>query len=305
MTTTTTERPNEATEAMGAVVDQLVDLIEQGSAGPWVMPWQKIGADLWTPTNARTGNPYTGGNRFALALTAMVAGFTSGTWATYNQWKELGAQVRKGEKAAARVIRPIERKTTADDTDTDQDQDEQRPRIYWRASAVFNADQVEGWERPTVDEDTRPPIEKAETLLTGWTTAGMNLVELGNRAFYSPTSDIVHVPPRAQFPQLEHFYSTAFHEGTHWTASRLGREMGSRFGDDAYAVEELVAELGAAMLGAHAGIDQAARDDHAAYLAGWLRILKTDPQNLWTVASAAEKAAGYLIALAEPEQVAA
>jgi antirestriction protein ArdC len=295
----TAPRPNKATEAMAAVVDQLVTLIEEGSAGTWSMPWQQISADQWNPTNARTGNTYTGGNRLALAMTAMLAGYSSGTWATYRQWADLGGQVRKGEKAVARIVRPIER--TIDDTDEDHADEgtPKRSRIFWKASAVFHADQVDGWTPTAVAVDDRPPIDQAEALVSGWTAAGMNLVELGNRAFYSPASDFVHVPPRSQFPHLEHWYSTTFHEGTHWTAKRLGRQLGGRFGDHAYAVEELVAELGAAMLGAHVGIDQVARPDHVDYLAHWLQVLKADPHHLWTVASHAEKAAAFLVDLAE------
>lgn len=284
------------TDILTEVVGDLVAAIENGAGGPWRMPWQRLGPDVLCPTNAATGRAYTGGNRWLLALVALSTGRARGTWATYRQWASVGAQVRRGEQAGAAVLRPIEWRKVEEDPDTGEETE--TTRRSFPAVAVFHADQVDGWTPPGIVAHTHDPIEAAETMVTAWTAAGMVINEGGDRACYRPSSDTIEVPDRSLFADIGHFYSTLAHEAGHWTAPRLGRDLTGRFGDDSYAAEELVAEMCAAVIGAHLGLGHATRDDHAAYLAGWLRILRADPQHLFTVAGAAETAAAHLLALA-------
>lgn len=286
--------PSKADTLIHTVVGELVDAIEAGADG-WEMPWQQLGPDVLAPTNAATGRRYRGGNRWSLALTTMVHGLDGGAWATYRQWQDLGAQVRKGERALAAVLVPREHKRT--ETDDDTGEETTRTWVEFRAAVVFHASQVDNWQ-PDVDQLVdHDPITQADALLAAWQTAGMVIVEGGDRAYYNRGDDTIHVPARGQFADIEHWYSTTAHEATHWTGatSRLDRHGNiGRFGDDAYAAEELVAELGAAVISTEVGIAHATRDDHAAYLAHWVRILRQDPHHLWTIAGAAEAATDYL-----------
>lgn len=287
-------------EALTAeMVAWVVDQIERGAVdGSWVMPWHRIGVDQFTPTNAATGRPYTGGNRWMLALTAMMRDLDGGSWATFNQWRKLGHPVRKGERAAGAVAVPIERKRTEEDPDAG-DETEHRILIF-RQVPVFHSSQVEDWTPATVEGTGPERIAHAEELVAAWTDAGMVIEHGGDRAYYSPGADKIRVPDLAQFRDAEHYYSTVAHEATHWTGhpSRLGRDLAPKFDRDRYAAEELVAELGAATIAAHLGIAATTREDHAQYLAGWVQILNTDPQHLWTVAGKAETATTYLLDLA-------
>lgn len=290
-----TTKTSKADTLISNVVTQLIDAIEAG-ADHWEMPWQKLGPSILTPTNASTGRVYRGGNRWALSFTALLRGYDGGAWATYKQWQDLGAQVCKGETAPAAVLVPMERKFTELDEETGEEVEV--TRTLFKARAVFHSSQVDGWT-PAGDLANHDPIADAEALVEGWKTAGMAIVEGGDSAYYNRRTDEIHVPRRGQFVDIEHFYSTVAHEATHWTgaASRMDRTFGSRFGDDAYAVEELTAELGAAVIGAELGISQAIRKDHAAYLSHWVKVLRQDPRHLWTVAGAAEAAAEHLLAL--------
>jgi antirestriction protein ArdC len=284
-----------ATDVLATTVTRLVDAIEAGGTGAWSMPWTRLGPDTLTPTNVATGNPYRSGNRWVLAMAAMTAGLDGGTWGTYRQWHTAGGQVRRGEHAAGAIVRPVERTRTDEDDDTGEETTYRS--LTWRAVAVFHATQVDGWEPDTGPRHDHDPIDTAEHLVARWTDAGMVIIEAGDRACYRPLTDIVCVPKRHRFARIEHYYSTLAHEATHWTGPRLARDMTGRFASDAYAAEELVAELGAAIIGATVGIDAATRDDHAAYLAAWLRILRADPRHLFTVAAKAEAAPDHLLNL--------
>lgn len=134
-----------------------------------------------------------------------------------------------------------------------------------------------------------------------------NRATWGNRAFYAPARDLIQLPPRETFRDAESYVATRAHETIHWTAhpSRLARELGKRFGDNAYAAEELIAEMGSAFLCADLGITPEPRDDHAAYLAHWLQVLKKDSHAIFTAASQAQRAADYLHQLVEPQQATA
>jgi antirestriction protein ArdC len=137
-------------------------------------------------------------------------------------------------------------------------------------------------------------IEQADSFFRG---IGADLRHGGNQAFYSPSGDYVQMPPFQAFAENVSYYSVLAHEHTHWTANagRCNRELGKRFGDNAYAAEELAAELGAAFTCAHLGLSTEPREDHAQYLQSWLRVLKADKRAIFTAASKAQQATDWMI----------
>ena len=182
---------------------------------------------------------------------------------------------------------------------------ETEKRLMARASTVFNAQQVDGYEPEPlepVSEDPVAPIQQAEAFVTA-TEAKVR--HGGNRAYYSRSTDHIQMPERERFlgsetsSATEAYYGTLLHELTHWSGheDRCQRQFGKRFGDNAYAMEELVAELGSAFLCADLGIAQAPRADHAAYIDSWLQVLKADKKAVFTAASQASKAADFLAAV--------
>lgn len=316
MTTTKTTKTDRVAETMAATTAHIVDAIEQGIANPadWQAPWHQMTKGL--PVNVATGAAYTGGNLWNLWLTIEITG-ASRYWGTFNQWAEVtGADKQKpgegpllmpkGTKAAAYVLRP--RTGTKEDEATG----EKVTKVYgFAAHAVFHAGQIThpGWTEPDAppavehDDADRADIDGCYRWLA---LAGIRVDESRTAgASYSPTFDMVTMPERSRFTSAHGCWSTAAHEATHWTGheSRLARTFGKRFGDDAYAAEELCAELGAAFTLAALGRSTEPRPDHAHYLAHWLRILKADPAALWTVAGKASKAAALLIERSEREVI--
>ncbi|MGH9228313.1 MAG: ArdC family protein [Acidimicrobiales bacterium] len=286
-----------ANDLFAQMTDQLVADIEAG-AGTWRMPWNAL-ADAGTPTSV-DGRPYRGMNAVWLAMAAAAHGWPAGVWATYRGWQRHGAQVRRGEKATQVVLwKP----TTPRDSDTPPDDDEQagqRRRLLARAYSVFAAAQVDGADQVVArraerlaERDTPERIAAADAYFA---TVGATVVHGGNQAFYRPATDTIHVPHLAQFDHAAHHAGTLAHEHVHWTGhpDRLDRDLTGRFGSDSYAAEELVAELGAAMWCAQMGLSAVTRADHAAYLAGWLRVLRADARALVTVASRAQAAVDHL-----------
>ncbi len=188
----------------------------------------------------------------------------------------------------------------------DGQQDEEQPgrRIVPKVYAVFNAAQVEGWTTPA--PTTVEGIERDQRA-DNWISATAAEISYGhNHAAYKPASDRIELPATEQFDDTESLYSTTLHELCHWTGrtSRLDRDLSGRFGDDAYAAEELVAELGAAIACNHLGVTPTSRDDHAHYLAHWLRVLKADPKALFATATRAQVAIDYLNGLQSDSSVA-
>ena len=273
------------------VTDSIIATIEAG-AGKWQMPWACQSGGL--PTNAVTKASYNGVNILQLWSVAASKGYPTGIWATYKQWQSIGAQVNAGEKGAMVVFagtgtaKPEDGETSG------------RAFHFLKCSSVFNAAQVAGF-------DTLAPVRPALAVrianADAFVAATGADVRYGNsRAFYSPSQDFIAMPGFDAFidtdtaSATENAYGILMHELTHWTSakSRLDRELGKRFGDDKYAAEELVAELGAAFLCAELNITPSPRPDHAQYLASWLKVLKSDKKAIFTAASAATKAAQYL-----------
>jgi antirestriction protein ArdC len=280
------------------ITDQLIADIEAG-AGAWRMPWYTL-ADAGTPESV-DGRRYRGTNALWLALVGADREWTSGVWATYVAWQRHGAQVRRGERATPVLLwKPI----TAKRRDRDDDSDDTDPatgrRLVARAYNVFSAEQVDGAEallaRRAERVAGRDSVERVAASDAYFTGFDVNVVEGGNEACYQPASDTIRLPTIDRFQTAASYYATRAHETVHATGhpSRLARTFGERFGDRAYAAEELVAELGAAMWCAQAGISATTRTDHAAYLSHWLDILRDDPRSLITVASKAQAAVDYI-----------
>lgn len=277
------------------ITDTILKALE--TCGPCERPW--VGPSLTMPVNAVSGHEYRGTNVVMLWMAAKEAGYSHNAWATFKQWSEKGATVPKGEKGTPVIwFQMLERKET-DDADG-----EGRRIPCARLSWVFNAAQVDGYQTEQIRrpaDNQVSPIAQADALIAA---SRAKIIHEGAQAFYRPSTDEIVLPPRYLFTGTstssasEAYYGVALHELTHWTAPRLQREFGNRFGDAVYAAEELVAELGAAFLGAKLGIEAEPRADHAKYLASWIKILKDDRRAFITAASKASEASDYLMAFA-------
>ncbi len=266
------------------VTATLISILEGGNVGEWVRPW-KTGF----PSCAATGRPYSGLNVLTALFTAMERGYTQNLWATYKQWAALGAQVRKGERGVHMILAKTVVKT-------DRATGEEQVVRYFSSFVVFNVAQVDGY---TVPAPAAPPtLEDVEAFVA---KTGAKISWGGSQAFFSPQEDQIQMPPREDFSITGGVYSVLFHELVHWTGTvpRLKRDLTGRFGSAAYAMEELVAELGSAMLCAYFGVRSELRRDHAAYLGHWLSVLREQPQALLGVAAKASQAMEYLLAGAQ------
>lgn len=195
-------------------------------------------------------------------------GFKTNLWATYQQWHELGAQVRKGEKSAIVVFW----KFYGEEHDAKDEGSEEKTgtRCFARAYHVFNADQVDGFIMPELPE--LPDAERIERAEHFFGNTGITIIEAGGRACYDLQADEIHIPPFTLFKKADFFYSTLAHETTHATghSSRCNRQLGNRFGSELYAAEELIAELGSAFLSAELELKTEPRTDNAPYIENWL-----------------------------------
>lgn len=291
---------NDRFDLYRTVTDKIVAAIEAG-AGTFVMPWH-VGAATGRPINALTGHGYRGVNVVALWAEAVMSGYGTGWWASYRQWERLGAQVRRSEHGTVIVF--YNRLNTAP---TDELDDSDRFRLIARASRVFNLDQVDGWQPPGPAR-----VSIAETLAeveAFVATTKAVVVHGGSRACFRRDYDRIELPEQDRFrgsptsSASEAYYGTLLHELTHWSGAphRLDRTFGTRFGDNDYAVEELVAEFGAAFLCADLRIANEPRPDHAAYVASWLEVLNDDRRAVFTAAARANEAATFLQGLSEPD----
>lgn len=274
---------------------QLINMIQTGSHGQWSMPWHTHNiSDLLNARNATTNTHYNGANVLTLALQALELGYPTGEWATYKQWANHDAQVRKGERSS-HIIKWITRKTTNEPNNSNDDTEapgQLLPRVY----AVFNAHQVDG-------HDTQPAPTPTTPADQWFTNIGANITYGSDRAYYNPATDRIHIPAANQFTNTEAFHATNLHEHIHWTGhnTRLNRLDTTKPTDSPeYAAEELIAELGSAIGCARLGISPTPRPDHAAYLAHWLKALNADPKQLFRSAAAAQQALNHLEQLANP-----
>ncbi|SAL05367.1 antirestriction protein-like protein [Caballeronia arationis] len=293
------------------VTDKIVADLEQG-VRPWTKPWKANNATprITLPVRAN-GIPYRGINVLLLWGEALAKGYQSNRWMTFKQALEMGANVRKGEHGSLVVYANSVSKTEANDDGEVTEHD----IAFMKGYTVFNVEQIdnlpEGYrsEPATEHQPSAAPLQLVEFAETFFTRTGATVCHGGNRAFYAPGLDIVQLPPADAFDNAESYEATKAHEFTHWTShyTRLNRQLGKRFGDEAYAAEELIAEMGAAFLCAQLGITPVTRADHASYLDHWLKVLKADKKAIFTAAGHAQRACDYLFSLqAEtPSEVAA
>jgi antirestriction protein ArdC len=279
-----------AREAYDRLVASFVAQLERGTA-PWVRPWQSSGMDPSLPYNAASNRTYHGVNVLLLWSAAQALGYPTSGWLTYQQAKELGGHVRRGEHGWQVVFFKT-------GTRTEQAEDGQEVELAFRVLrgfTVFNVAQCEGLPAQLTSKPAgRPPALTEDDADRFILATGAEIRRGGNRAFYSPAGDFIQLPQGEQFNSRQHDQATALHELGHWTGDekRLARRFGKRFGDQAYATEELVAELTAAFLCAELGIK--GQLQHAEYLASWAGALKARPTILWTASSKASEAAEYL-----------
>ncbi len=280
------------------VTDQIITAIENG-VGSWRMPWHTSGKFAFSPINIASKKPYRGINTVCLWAAAQAKGYERGEWATYQQWQERGAQVRKGEKATLVVFWKFGNDSSESQDDGGETLAGRSRLLFTRGYSVFNAAQVDGYT-PATDPEA-PMLERIAHADAFFQNVAADLRHGGNQAFYSPSTDHIQMPPFQSFREQVSYYSVLAHEHTHWTAraGRCDRELGKRFGDNAYAAEELIAELGAAFTCAHLGLSTEPRADHAQYLASWLKVLKADTKAIFTAASKAQQATDYLVKQAE------
>ncbi|MBF5094237.1 DUF1738 domain-containing protein [Azospirillum sp. INR13] len=294
----TTRSGADRTSLYAEITAQIIAELEAGRL-PWVQPWgtPNTAAPLGLPRNATSGRTYAGVNILILWDAVVTRGFSAQSWLTYRQALALGGNVRKGERGttivyADRFIPDRERQRAREDGD------EAQAIHFLKRFTVFNCNQCDGL--PDGIAVAPPPIPeglilpRAETLIRA---SGIDFRIGGARAFYSPQHDYVQVPPPQAFFEPVNWHRTALHEGAHATGhpSRLNRDLSGSFGSRKYALEELVAEIASAYLCAALGIVPTVR--HADYIGSWLDVLRADDHAILRAASAASKAADYLLGL--------
>jgi antirestriction protein ArdC len=290
---------NERASIYDEVTARIIGELEGGRV-PWVQPWASAacvgGTVIAMPRNARTSRIYSGINVLILWFAAIEQGYPLQGWLTFRQALEAGGSVRKGERGTTVVY--ADRFVPGGERTRAAEADEPAKAIpFLKRFTVFNVAQCDGLPADMVPAPVALPerelVPVAESLIAA---SGVDFRIGGNEAFYAPGHDFVQVPPQGAFFEQINFYRTALHELTHATAhaSRLDRKITTEFGSKDYAREELVAEMGSAFLCASLGIMPTVR--HADYLASWLAVLREDNRAIFRAASAASKAADWLLA---------
>ena len=269
-----------------SVTQSIIAELESGAA-PWVKPWKGGKRTGIMPMNAATGHHYRGINVPILWHAADEHSFPTNAWLSFKQAVEKRAHVRKGEKGTQIVFT---KRLNVKDED-----DEERQISMLRAFTVFNVAQIDGMEAQS-DAPEPPPESATEAFVSA---TGADIRHGGDQACYVPSRDFIALPHPSAFRDEQSYRATKLHELVHWSGhrSRLDRDLSHRFGTQAYAAEELVAELGAAFLCAHLGVEGELR--HAGYIASWITLLKSDDRAIFTAASKASAAADYLRAFSE------
>jgi antirestriction protein ArdC len=278
------------------VTDKIISLLEKGVV-PWRRPWTSTGL----PRNLVSKKPYRGVNVFLLSASKYVSPF----WLTMRQANELGGHIRKGEESTAVVFWKIEdAKRSAEDLDAEETEKKTRRRFLLRFYRVWNLEQCDLPQSvldklPKIDTHQHDPIEAVEKIIAAMPNPP-KIVRRGSKAFYSPLTDRITLPPRELFISAEEEAATETHELIHSVGheKRLAREgicEAAPFGSPVYSKEELCAELGAAFLCAEAGISNAVIDNQASYVANWLKKLRDDRKLVIHAAAQAQRAADFIL----------
>lgn len=275
------------------ITNRILEDLEKGVM-PWEKPW-KQGRGLPLPVNAGTKKFYRGINIFLLWKEAQKRGFSTSSWMTFKQAQELKGHVRQGERGTNVIF--YKRLTKARKLDLEDEVVlDEHVFCVLRTYTVFNLDQVEGLEHLRPKAEAKEPLQSIQEAEAVLATSGAKIIHSNvNEAFFNRDSDQIVLPFKEDFKSPESYYGTALHELTHWTGhpSRLNREFGKRFGDQAYAFEEMVAELGAAFLCASVGIPYDTR--HASYIDHWIQILKEHKRAIFTATAKAQAAMDFVL----------
>jgi len=272
------------------ITDKIVKALESGVI-PWRKPWRTIGG---FPRNLTTDKPYCGINAFL----TMMQRFGSPYWLTMKQANDRGGRIRKGEHSTAIVFW----KTFDDKVKTDKNG---KPVKIWmlRYYNVWNVEQIDGIEYPNPVIVSHDPMPVCEAVIENWEDKPEirhdkpEIRHDGSLAYYSRANDYINMPQYGLFDNPEEYYSTLFHEAIHATGheKRLNRDLSGRFGTGSYSREELVAEMGAAFICGHCGIENKTLENSAAYIQTWIGRLKSDPKLVVTAASKGQKASEYIL----------
>lgn len=272
------------------ITDTIVEQLEAGTK-PWIRPWRGSVRHSRIPRRA-TGEAYRGINVLMLWVSSQMFGYEENTWMTYRQAQDLGGQVRKGEKGTLVV-------KYGTFTPKEREDDEDRSIPYLKGYTVFNVEQIEKLPdrfASPAEEPPSVPVPHIETVEAFVKNTGAKISYGGTKACYRPSIDDILMPDRNRFDSEVHLYSTLLHEVAHFSGAkhRLDRDLTGRFGNEAYAMEECIAELAATFICADLGVAHDPRDNTAAYLANWLAVLKNDKRAIITAAAKAQAAADYL-----------
>lgn len=289
----TVRRPDK--DVYQRITDKIVEQLEAG-VRPWHQPWGANG----TPTRPlrHNGVPYRGINTVLLWMEATANGYASPYWMTYRQAQELGAQVRKGETSTLVVYAGAIEKTEEGENGEEIEQ-----RIpFLKGYCVFNCDQIDNLPAQFTPAPIEPlsPMERFVTADAFFANTGARIRHGGNRAYYNLTDDIIGMPVFEAFESPDSYVSCVAHEIAHWTRhpTRLDRDFGRKtWGDEGYAIEECVAEISSAMICADLGVEDEPREDHAAYIGSWIKVLKNEKRVIFQAAAHAERAVAYLHSL--------
>jgi antirestriction protein ArdC len=278
------------------VTEKIINVLESGVI-PWRRPWTSTGL----PRNLVSKKPYKGINYFLLSASKYVSPF----WLTYRQATEFGGHVRKGEESTIVIFwKADDVKQSSEDLDTEKSNEKNRRRFVLRYYRVFNLEQCELPQAvldklPKIETREHDPIEAAERIIAGIPNPP-EIQYAGSKAFYSPITDRITLPPRELFSSAAEFYATLNHEESHAVGhpKRLNRTSiteAAPFGSPTYCFEEIVAEMSAAYLCAEAGISPAVIDNEAAYIQGWLKKIRSEKRLVVSAAAQAQKAADFIL----------
>jgi antirestriction protein ArdC len=281
------------------ITDTVIEQMEN-LGSDWLKSWSDNA--MSGHHNVISKKAYQGTNIFLTAISSYKNGFQSNEWGTYKQWQSKGHSVKKGSKGTDIIFFD---KIKIEDAETK----EEKFIPLLKGFSIFNADQIDGYQTETT-EIIKPTFnhEKTEQLITNSSAIIKNG---GSRAFYTSEADFIQMPNKTDFQDIdgssamENYYSTLLHELTHWTGhtSRLDRKLANKFGSNAYAFEELVAEIGSVFLTAMLGIEKQPQPNHAKYLNNWVEVLKQDKRAMVKAFGLAQKASDYILAYQDSNQL--
>lgn len=278
------------------VTDKVLSLLESG-VKPWVKPW--VSPKGKVARNLFSSEPYKGVNPMLIAVDCLASGYTFPLFVGFSQAKERGWAIRKGSKSTWICWGG----TGVKETTNDQGETQKQFYSAFKWLNVFNIDCLDDSQSDLKiadflpnDEDDRKSPDPIPDLDAIVKRSGADIRYGGDRAFYTSAGDFIGMPDQTSFKDFIGYYSTLIHELSHWTGhkSRLNRDLDNKFGSMDYAFEELVAEMGSAMVLSHHGLEQSL-ENHASYIGGWLRVLKQDKRAFIKAAGLASRAATYLL----------